>query len=156
MRPKTAPYDRRQPTDGQGTETAAGPFRRNMFSPPRIGVGNAAGSSALATITETPAMVEAAVLGLSQEGGSAHPVVEFTMPFAMSIRDVAAVLHVSVFDLVRWNRDRFPDLTVSSVLAQNDVVVHHQPPTMMPTVDVAIELEDDDSSVQIQVPDNIP
>ena len=67
-----------------------------------------------------------AVVGLSQEDGFAQEVVEFTMPFAMSVRDVAAVLKVTVFDLVRWNRDRFPGLAATSGFDQSDVVVHHR------------------------------
>ena len=44
-------------------------------------------------------------------GAVAHGLVQFTMPFRMSIKDVAAVLKVSASDLIRWNSIRYADLT---------------------------------------------
>ena len=51
-----------------------------------------------------------------------HDLVEWDFP--EDISEVA--LKVTVFDLVRWNRDRFPGLAATSGFDQNDVVVHHR------------------------------
>ena len=89
----------------------------NVQPPPSRGMGEPQSLPASAVIRDS-------VIGVCEAGGR---VVQFTMPFRMSIGDVAAVLRVSVDDLISWNSKRFATLTATSVLSQNSVVHYHQP-----------------------------